>query len=81
MEDTPILQPRQEQKSPDLSALLPHHLTQLRDESGISPEIIAARGYRSLEPEFAVYRHLRTRNPWIDGAYLPKRLQIHRYMN
>src|SRR5262249_17767211 len=35
----------------------------------------------ALQPEFAVYRHLRTRNPWIDGAYLPKRLQIHRYMN
>jgi hypothetical protein len=34
-----------------------------------------------VEPEFAVYRYLRTRNPCIDGAYLPKRSQIHRYMN
>src|SRR5262249_45198990 len=33
------------------------------------------------EPEVAVYRHLRTRNPCIDGAYLPTRLIIHRYMN
>jgi parallel beta-helix repeat protein len=32
-------------------------------------------------PEFAVYRHLRTRNPCIDGTYLPKRLRLHRYMN
>jgi hypothetical protein len=30
--------------------------------------------------EFAVDRHLRTRNPCIDGAYLPKKLKIHRYM-
>jgi type IV secretory pathway TrbL component len=34
-----------------------------------------------LTPEFAVYRHLRTRNPCIDGASLPKRLTIHRYMH
>jgi hypothetical protein len=34
-----------------------------------------------LKPEFAVHRHLRTRNPCIDGVSFPKRLKIHRYMN
>ena len=34
-----------------------------------------------LMPEFAVYRHLRTRDPCIDGISLPKKLKIHRYMH
>ena len=34
-----------------------------------------------VSPEFAVYRHLRTRDPCIDGVSLPKKLKIHRYMN
>jgi hypothetical protein len=33
------------------------------------------------KPEFAVYRHLRTRDPCIDGVSLPKKLKIHRYMH
>src|SRR5262249_12865678 len=32
-------------------------------------------------PEFAVHRHLRTRNSCIDGISFPKRLKRHRYMN
>jgi hypothetical protein len=32
-------------------------------------------------PEFAVYRHLRTRDPCIDGVSLPKKFKIHRHMN
>jgi hypothetical protein len=32
-------------------------------------------------PEFAVYRHLRTRDPCIDGVSLPQKLKIHRYMH
>jgi hypothetical protein len=34
-----------------------------------------------LIPEFAVYRHLRTRDPYIDGISLPKKLKMHRYMH
>jgi hypothetical protein len=34
-----------------------------------------------LLPEFAVYRHLWTRDPCIDGISLPKKLTIHRYMH
>jgi 2-methylisocitrate lyase-like PEP mutase family enzyme len=37
--------------------------------------------WASLTPEFAVYRHLRTRDPCIDGVSLPKMLKIHRYMH
>ena len=33
------------------------------------------------KPEFAVYRHLRTQTPCIDGVSLPKRLKIHRHMD
>jgi hypothetical protein len=33
------------------------------------------------KPEFAVYRHLRTRKPCMEGVSLQKRLQIHRYMH
>jgi hypothetical protein len=33
-----------------------------------------------IRPEFAVHRHLRTRNPCIDGVSFPKRLKIHRHM-
>jgi hypothetical protein len=32
-------------------------------------------------PEFAVYRHLRTREPCSDGVFLTTKLKIHRYMN
>ena len=45
--------------------------------SGVAPGNDESAG----KPEFAVYRHLRTRNPCIYGAYLLKRLEIHRYMN
>ena len=34
-----------------------------------------------LKPEFAVYRHLRTRKPCVYNAWLVKRRNIHRYMN
>jgi hypothetical protein len=40
-------QDRQISSAGELS-LLPHHLTQLVNGSGISPEIIQARGYRSV---------------------------------
>jgi transposase len=36
---------------------------------------------RLLKPEFAVYRHLRTRKPCMEGVSLQKRLRIHRYMH
>ena len=42
---------------------------------------VLGRSTTSYWPEFAVYRHLRTRNPCMYGAYLPKRLETHRYMN
>jgi hypothetical protein len=35
----------------------------------------------SLQPEFAVYRHLWTRKPCICGVHPLKRPKIHRYMN
>jgi hypothetical protein len=35
----------------------------------------------TLRPEFAVYRHLRTRDPCSDGVFLPTKLKIHRHMN
>jgi hypothetical protein len=40
----------------------------------------AAVLWPSTAPEFAVHRHLRTRNPCIDGVSFPKRLKIHRHM-
>jgi hypothetical protein len=66
------------------NGLLPWYFTE--DELGghvwrdHAPNRTGIRCGEVLIPEFAVYRHLRTRDPCIDGISLPKKLTMHRYM-
>jgi hypothetical protein len=66
---------------PIISALLAFVASLFRSRASLCLAHLALRHQLAVYPEFAVYRHLRTRPPCIDGASFPEKLTIHRYMN